>query len=131
MSSDNGYVIQQKDNGKYVCQHYFGSDDFLPNPDYAVTEFNSVEDAIAFFKDVAADAEYGFKIIHRDPPVTQETPSFHEELTHLLNKHSMETRSNTPDFILAEFMTGALKAYESAVQYRDALPTLPPTGALA
>lgn len=131
MSSNDGYVIQQKKNGKYVCQHYFLSDDLLPNPNYAEIDFNSVEDAIAFYRGAAENTEYGFKIIHRDPPVQQETPSFSEELKHLLNYHSMENRSNTPDFVLAEFMMGALAAYESAVRHRDALRVGPLTGAIA
>ena len=40
--------------------------------------------------------------------------SFQEELTHLINTHSMENRSGTPDFILAEYMFSCLHAYEKA-----------------
>lgn len=41
------------------------------------------------------------------------------ELTSLLNKYSVENRSDTPDFILAEYMMNCLAAYSSAVKLRD------------
>ena len=40
------------------------------------------------------------------------------ELEQLLNRHSMEQRSNTPDFILAEYLIACLRAYEGAVERR-------------
>jgi hypothetical protein len=43
-----------------------------------------------------------------------------EELETLLNRFSVENESNTPDFILAEYMMGALKAFEQATRRRDA-----------
>lgn len=45
--------------------------------------------------------------------------SFRDELTHLINRHSRENASDTPDFILAQFMEGALTAYETAQNERD------------
>ena len=42
--------------------------------------------------------------------------SLQYELTMLLNKHAKETSSNTPDFVLAEYLLGCLKAYTKAVQ---------------
>ena len=44
--------------------------------------------------------------------------SFQEELEALLNRHSMENGSNTPDFILAKYLRGCLEAYNEAVQSR-------------
>jgi hypothetical protein len=38
-----------------------------------------------------------------------------DELASLLNRHSAENRSNTPDFILAQFMMNCLQAYNEAV----------------
>lgn len=43
---------------------------------------------------------------------------FREELEHLINKHSLENGSNTPDFILAQYLTDCLDAYDKAVQRR-------------
>ena len=41
------------------------------------------------------------------------------DLTHLLNYHSEENGSNTPDFILAQYLEGCLRTYERAVQQRQ------------
>jgi len=41
------------------------------------------------------------------------------ELTTLLNRHSVENASNTPDFILAQFMLSCLLAFDTAVQQRE------------
>lgn len=46
--------------------------------------------------------------------------SFIEELTNLLNRHSQENASNTPDFILAQFLGDVLKAWNVGVQQREA-----------
>ena len=45
--------------------------------------------------------------------------TFEEEITDLINKYSVENKSNTPDFILAEYLLGCLRAYELAVNRRD------------
>lgn len=45
--------------------------------------------------------------------------SFEQELTHLLNKWSKESGSNTPDFILATYLMSCLTAYNNAVSDRD------------
>ena len=45
---------------------------------------------------------------------------FKQELEKLINKHSVENESNTPDYILANFISGCLKAYADAVNSRDA-----------
>lgn len=44
---------------------------------------------------------------------------FRKDLEALLNKHSMENRSNTPDFILAEFMGSCLANFEMAIATRS------------
>lgn len=41
-------------------------------------------------------------------------------LTSLLNEYSEENASNTPDFILAEYMIGYLDAYNKASRAREA-----------
>lgn len=45
--------------------------------------------------------------------------SFIKELETLLNRHSLENQSNTPDFILAKYLKGCLDVYVSAIQERD------------
>lgn len=46
--------------------------------------------------------------------------TFREELQHLINKFSKENGSDTPDYILAEFMEKCLQVYEETVKRRDA-----------
>lgn len=46
--------------------------------------------------------------------------SFGEELTQLLNRHSIEIESNTPDFILAQYIRSCLTAFSVAVVQREA-----------
>ena len=45
--------------------------------------------------------------------------SFEQELKHLLNKYSMESDSNTPDFILAEYMHACLVSFNVATRARE------------
>jgi Family of unknown function (DUF6275) len=44
---------------------------------------------------------------------------FRQQLEGLINENSMENWSNTPDFILAQFLTESLKAFDNAVRRRD------------
>lgn len=43
---------------------------------------------------------------------------FRKGLQDLLNRHSMENGSNTPDFILATFLTSCLVAFDAGVAQR-------------
>lgn len=45
--------------------------------------------------------------------------TFQEELQRLINKHSAENMNNTPDFILAKYMTDCLQAFSRAVIARE------------
>ena len=42
----------------------------------------------------------------------------HKELSELLNKHSLENESNTPDFVLAEYLIDCLEAFDKATNIR-------------
>lgn len=61
---------------------------------------------------------------------TRTTTSFEKELEGLINRFSQENPSNTPDFILAQYLMGCLTAWNRGVQQRetwygrDARPTL-------
>jgi len=44
---------------------------------------------------------------------------FEEKLRELINSQSMENGSNTPDFILAEYLRGCLQNFELAIVQRD------------
>ena len=44
---------------------------------------------------------------------------FRLELEILINKHSMENGSDTPDFLLAEYLTDCLNAFDKTMQKRE------------
>lgn len=44
---------------------------------------------------------------------------FEEKLRHAINFCSKENGSNSPDFILAEYLSGCLEAFDRAVEQRD------------
>jgi len=43
---------------------------------------------------------------------------FRGQLENLINAHSLENGSNTPDFILAEYLTDCLRAFDKASKRR-------------
>jgi hypothetical protein len=45
--------------------------------------------------------------------------SFREELEVLINQHCMENGSDTPDFILAHYLSDCLEAFDKAVLWRE------------
>lgn len=45
--------------------------------------------------------------------------NFRQELKHLLNCQSMENGSNTPDFILADYLKACLAAWDATTIARD------------
>ena len=44
---------------------------------------------------------------------------FYKELEHLVNRYSKENGSNTPDFILAEYLQGCLNLFDNTVGKRE------------
>jgi hypothetical protein len=64
--------------------------------------------------------------------------SFARELEALINAHSVENGSNTPDFILAQYLMGCLAVWNAGIQRREqwygrapALPASVPLGDLS
>jgi hypothetical protein len=45
--------------------------------------------------------------------------SFEEEFRKLVNSYSMESASNTPDFILARYLIDCMDSFNHAVRTRD------------
>ena len=45
--------------------------------------------------------------------------TFEAELSALINRYSQENASNTPDFILAQYLTACLAAWNTATQQRE------------
>lgn len=44
---------------------------------------------------------------------------FRKDLEYIINIYSLENRSNTPDFILAEYMVSCLDAFDKAEEARS------------
>lgn len=44
---------------------------------------------------------------------------FRKELTELINKYSIESESDTPDYILANYLVGCLNNYAEIINERD------------
>lgn len=44
---------------------------------------------------------------------------FEKELADLINRHSLENGSNTPDFILAKYLRKCLETYNEIIGERD------------
>lgn len=51
--------------------------------------------------------------------MTDKMKMFKSDLQKLINRHSLENRSNTPDFILAEYLVDCLHSFELATQERE------------
>lgn len=49
-----------------------------------------------------------------------ENRDFEKELVRLLNRHSQENMSETPDYILATYLLGCFAAFNYAVRSREA-----------
>jgi hypothetical protein len=49
----------------------------------------------------------------------QRGDTFERELKCLINRYSQENASNTPDFIIAQFLLGCLAAWNQGVQQRE------------
>ena len=47
------------------------------------------------------------------------TSQFRKELETLINCQSMENGSDTPDFILADYLTDCLESFDKAMQARE------------
>lgn len=45
--------------------------------------------------------------------------SFERELAEVINRHSMENGSDTPDFLLAEYLLSCIESYNRAVRCRE------------
>jgi hypothetical protein len=49
----------------------------------------------------------------------EQPESFEKRLERLINEYSLEAGSNTPDFILAEYMNNCLHVFNQALKARD------------
>ena len=69
-------------------------------------------------QDVVEKMKIAFEAAWSPNHVCQDSPTFQDELSKLINKHSLEKHSHTPDFILSEFMASCLHVFNKAVSDR-------------
>jgi len=134
MSSDNGIKLIQLDDGKWVGIHYMASSEatteelinVIKSGGARYPRYSSLEDVTQAYRGAAAETEYGFEIIWNkdtlgrltDPQAPDEESSFGQELTKLINKHSLENQTGTPDFILARFLERQLWIFKETIEQR-------------
>lgn len=53
------------------------------------------------------------------PTMSAEEVTFEKGLAVLINKHSKENESNTPDWLLAQYLLTCLAAFNTAIQQRE------------
>lgn len=63
--------------------------------------------------------EYEAKAEFRAMRGLKQMSTFYEELESLINKYSIESYSDTPDFILAQYLHDCLVAFSNAMIHRD------------
>ena len=54
-----------------------------------------------------------------DDPIVGREHDFRREIESAINRHSKENGSDTPDFILAEYLSDCLKAWDKGVSRRE------------
>ncbi len=79
---------------------------------------NGILNAEAMLTD--APAVVPCPLCYQPGPAAEHKPSFRSELEHLINRYSLENGSDTPDFILAEFLADCLAGYDKALTARAA-----------
>lgn len=54
-----------------------------------------------------------------DAPVPRQPTGLQDEIRAAINRYSAESESNTPDWILADFLMGALDAFDGSIRQRE------------
>lgn len=86
------------------------------DPCCQVTILGPIADQRSDFRYVMADDRCQVTVI--EPAIATQQSGFREELESLINCHSMENGSDTPDFILADYLLDCLKAFDKASNRR-------------
>lgn len=69
--------------------------------------------------DMLNDDDYGYSFndeVEEDD--TDDDMTFQQELAQVINRHSRENASGTPDFVLAAYLEDCLETYERAIKSR-------------
>lgn len=70
-------------------------------------------------QDRYTDKNRVYPILRETETILRDGTSFTNELKKLLNRYSEENKSNTPDFILANFLVNVLDSFNASTQARE------------
>jgi len=84
------------------------------NDDQILQRGGTEEDIIKYAENNGADLNEA--LIKEE--ITSEVSNFKRELASVLNKYSRENLSNTPDYILAEYLNDCLNTFDKIIQLR-------------
>lgn len=109
-------IVQERHDGKWIYELCENLSDEITYPFLSSrATFDTVEMAISHCRDIAILSDEGIHIRYYPTMVER---SFQDELRALINKHSKENDSDTPDYILAEYLNSCLEAYNHATKLR-------------
>jgi hypothetical protein len=111
---------------QHIAQHPRSQPPVQPVPQFSpvyeqaahmaeVMDYGTHEGQAGYAQQLPSMPYGGDRVMHHNG----EAPNLWDEVQAALNRHSRENNSNTPDFILAQFLASALEAYEQAVNSRD------------
>ena len=131
MSSDDGWIIQNDLQGKYVLLHYFASADELPNPNLNVPDdlkFDTLEEAVLKYDELESESmfpcEYGLTLRLSKNHMEKKTMVYPVE--YLRKQFSVEAIQITAENMwqVAEWCGGEVKderpGVTNSAQYIDA-----------
>jgi hypothetical protein len=72
-----------------------------------------IQDDLGFYPCKDRKFKESYLLVEDLPELT-----FQQELSSLINKHSLENGSNTPDFVLATYLNACLESFDAAVKRR-------------
>ena len=75
--------------------------------------------ALSATVEIEHEESYANRVYTEKTLIVSPVNTFRVELTKLLNSHSKENGSNTPDFILANYLIGVMDVYDLTVRRRD------------
>lgn len=126
LQATKGYIETRKHLGRSLTDHITDAVHFYESVKRPIT--GQPDDCRSIFESNFAkicQAE-GYDPKHElrrhegaDGEINQRSYTLTEKLAHLLNYHSMEQFSDTPDFILAEYMMDCFRAWNKGIEARE------------
>lgn len=89
-----------------------------------ITPNTNLDETINLFREVLRNLNYSELVVSKDFQTNEvESKDFKSQLEDSINRNSMENVSDTPDFILAEYLQSCLSNFNKATNSRNKLAT--------